>query len=63
MLPSTNEWYKMRQAIWNKNQTMPPRQEPVLNQSPREKGLSDLQNLIRGLLQYIYLPGFPIQGQ
>ena len=26
--------YKMRQAIWNKNQTIPSRQQPVLHKSP-----------------------------
>ena len=33
MLPSTDN-IKMRQAIWNKNQTMPSWQEPVLHKSP-----------------------------
>ena len=32
MLPSTDD-IKMRQAIWNKNQTMPSRREPVLYKS------------------------------
>ena len=43
---STNN-IKMRQAIMNKNQTMPSGQKPVFHKSPEKRGLSDLENLIQ----------------